>query len=234
MSEPTFYSTRIEDGIIYLSREESLHAIKSLRCKKGSSVRVTDGRGNSYLSDIVDDNPQECILTITGIEEPRLPGKQIHLAISPTKNHDRMEWLVEKCVELGVGRISFVIAARSERKSIRQNRLRQISISALKQSGNVWLPEIANPVTYGEFVRSIDTGTAFICHCQPGKKSLLGEVRFPLKSTVMVGPEGDFSLEEINQARSLGFSELAIGIARLRTETAGIAVCLASYFQNDH
>lgn len=216
----------INHTVAELTSEESWHCTKVLRFKAGDEIGLIDGKGNFYEGQLSVVNEKKCVANITF--GPRIQNKHpyyLHLAIAPTKNIDRMEWLVEKAVEIGVDEITFVRCKNSERTVIKEDRLVKIAESAVKQSLQAFIPKI-NPLANFADVLKAKANLKFIAHCEePITKHLKS---FDLKnksSLVLIGPEGDFSIDEITQAKAAGFSEISLGENRLRTETAGIYVC---------
>jgi len=216
-----------------LSEEESKHAFRVLRLKKGDKIEVINGRGSFYRCEISSLDKRTCELTILSEkkEEPR--SFYLHIAIAPTKNIDRIEWFVEKCVEFGVDEITFLKSSNSERKVIKLERIKRIATSAMKQSQHAYFPKINELVNYSTFLDLAEQDHKLIAHLvddnRQGLKSL------PLESSycMLIGPEGDFTGEEVKLALSKGFKPVTLGEYRLRTETAGIAVCHALNFMHE-
>lgn len=216
----------INHTIAELTAEESWHCTKVLRFKAGDEIGLIDGKGNFYEGQLSIVNEKKCVANITS--GPRTQNKHpyyLHLAIAPTKNIDRIEWMVEKAVEIGVDEITFVRCKNSERTVIKEDRLIKIAESAVKQSLQAYIPKINALTNFADVLKS-KSDLKFIAHCEePLTKHLKS---FDLKnksSLVLIGPEGDFSVEEIAQAKTAGFSEISLGENRLRTETAGLYVC---------
>lgn len=220
------FIAKIDHTIAELTAEESWHCAKVLRFKAGDEIGIIDGNGNFYEGQLSVVNEKKCVANIT--YGPKVQVKHpyyLHLAIAPTKNIDRMEWLVEKAVEIGIDEITFVRCKNSERTVIKEDRLIKIAESAVKQSLQAFLPKI-NPLTNFTDVLKTNTDLKFIAHCEEESKTHLKS--FDLKnrsSLVLIGPEGDFTKEEIALAKASGFSEISLGENRLRTETAGLYVC---------
>lgn len=216
----------INHTIAELTPEESWHCAKVLRFKAGDEIGLIDGKGNFYEGQLSVVNEKKCLANITF--GPRIQNKHpyyLHLAIAPTKNIDRVEWLVEKAIEIGVDEISFVRCKNSERTVIKEDRLIKIAESAVKQSLQSYIPKI-NPLTNFADILKTNADLKFIAHCEEETKQHLKS--FDLKnktSLVLIGPEGDFSNDEIALAKSSGFTEISLGENRLRTETAGLYVC---------
>ena len=207
-----------------LSEEESKHAVRVLRLGVGDEVALVDGRGGRYTAAVAEANPKRCQLRISWYEHVAPRPFFTHVAVAPTKNLDRMEWFVEKAVEVGVERISFLRCARSERRELKLERLEKIAISALKQSGQVWLPQLDSLQDFGTFVAGVDPATTFIAHLEAGERTALAQVAGAgLGCCVLIGPEGDFSPQEIELALGRGIRPVTLGASRLRTETAALA-----------
>lgn len=216
----------INHTIAELTAEESWHCTKVLRFKAGDEIGLIDGKGNFYEGQLSTVNEKKCVANITF--GPRTQNKHpyhLHLAIAPTKNIDRMEWLVEKAVEIGVDEITFMRCKNSERTIIKEDRLIKIAESAVKQSLQAFIPKVNALANFTDILK-IKTDLKFIAHCEEETKQHLKSFDLKNKSSlVLIGPEGDFSSEEITQAKSVGFSEVSLGENRLRTETAGVYVC---------
>ncbi len=230
---PVFYTPDIAVQAC-LSPEESLHCVKVLRLKEGQEIRLSDGRGSFYRARISKADARQCAFEVL----ETLPGASdsigLHLAVVPTKNADRMEWLTEKLIETGIDRLSFVRSRYSERKQLKTDRLLKIAVAAMKQSERAVLPEIREMVDFVQFMRSDFEGQKFIAHCWPEKeKALITNSYKPGKAVlVMIGPEGDFSPEEVAMAQSRGFKPISLGAIRLRTETAALFAAVAIRLSN--
>lgn len=223
-----FYSETVANNQAMLSEEESRHCIKVLRLKKGDEVYVTDGKGSLYITQIEEPNPKKCVLSIQKLEEKQsLPKHHIHIAIAPTKNIDRIEWFVEKAMEFGVQEISFIQCDRSERKQIKLPRIERIALSAMKQSLKFYLPQVHEMIGYQSFIKSLTpSDQRFIAHLNEGERFFLkNEAAKNQKYCILIGPEGDFTPNEVTLALDNGFKAVSLGQSRLRTETAGIAAC---------
>ena len=213
-----------------LSEEESKHAVRVLRLNEGDAIDLLDGRGGLYTATVADANPKRCQLRITHHETVPPRPYFIHVAVAPTKNLDRMEWFVEKAVEIGVERISFLRCARSERRELKLERLEKIAISALKQSGQAWLPQLDELVDFSAFTDGIAPETAFIAHLEEGERTDLTQVVAAQPSCcVLIGPEGDFTPAEIELALGKGIRPVTLGTSRLRTETAALAAVFTAH-----
>ena len=224
-----FYQPDIPTGAHHLETEESRHCIKVLRKQSGDIIHITDGKGVFYTANIVKADPRQCTFKIIEKNPESKKNHHIHIAIAPTKNLDRTEWFVEKAVEVGVDEISFVICENSERKILKPDRLDRKAISAMKQSLKATLPALYPAVPLHKFLEKIPaTDEKYIAYIDrenpsPHLKTLL----HPKQSyCILIGPEGDFSPNEVVLAQQKGFQTVSLGNSRLRTETAGIAACL--------
>ena len=219
-----FYQPEISSEV--LAPEESRHAVKVLRLESGDVIELTDGKGKLCRARLTETNPRQCAFKIT--ESVSVPRRNfsIHIAIAPTKHLDRMEWMIEKCVEIGVEQISFILCKTSERKVISMERLDKIVISALKQSRQAWLPVLSEIMPIGKFLHASTSSQKFIASVDETNPHHLAQIATPQKDyTVLIGPEGDFTKEEILSATSHGFRVASLGPNRLRTETAGLTAC---------
>lgn len=220
-----FYQPEIAIGSHYLRPEESHHCVKVLRHKVGDVIEVLDGNGSLYTVRITKADPKQCNFEIVDATVSEKPPFHIHIAIAPTKNLDRMEWFVEKAVEIGVQEITFMVCRNSERKILKLNRLERKAVSAMKQSQQFYLPKI-NPLTpYQQLLPELTAGQKFIAFVDFDNPSYLKEVAPREKYCVLIGPEGDFTDDELNFAISQGFTKVSLGPSRLRTETAGLVAC---------
>lgn len=221
-----FYIDGPAEGIIRLPQEEARHLVKSLRKGVGDEIRFTDGKGTLYTAVIEVDDYTDFSARITGSEfgHGRRPYA-LTIAIAPTKNTDRFEWFVEKATEIGVDTIIPLICSRSERKDIRTDRLRKIAVSAMKQSCQTYLPDILEPMAFSSVV-SRTADQRFICHLEVEPFQLADACQPNGSVLLLIGPEGDFTSEEIRLALESGFRCAALGNTRLRTETAGVAACV--------
>jgi 16S rRNA (uracil1498-N3)-methyltransferase len=238
-----FYSKEITPtGFCTLDAEESRHAVRVLRLREGDEMNVTDGRGNLYRCQIVEANDKACVVEASELlSASHFPLSTLHLAVAPTKNPSRMEWLVEKAVEIGVGEITLLNCDHSERSFLKTDRLEKLAISAMKQSLHTVLPEIHPAVKLSDWLHSnIQTFKhsniqRFIAHCEADKPRVpLATALQPGKDTVvLIGPEGDFSEDEIALALECNFQPVSLGPARLRTETAALYAVTAFNLIND-
>jgi 16S rRNA (uracil1498-N3)-methyltransferase len=222
-----FYVPNILGAEVILDETESKHAIRVLRLNVGSQIEIIDGKGGFYIAEISDANPKKCKLSI--LNSTKEFGKKdfnLHIAIAPTKNIDRFEWFLEKATEIGIDEITPLITEHSERKTIKPERLEKILVSAIKQSLKAYLPQLNTLNTFKELVSKATCENKYIAHCYEGEKPHLKTEQLKSSETlILIGPEGDFSLEEVEFAKEHGFKEVSLGTARLRTETAGIVAC---------
>jgi 16S rRNA (uracil1498-N3)-methyltransferase len=225
-----FYTPDITSDIYTLSEEESRHAVKVLRLKTGDRIQLIDGDGGSYEAEIIDDHQKRCSVKV--ISKQKEFGKRnwhFHIAVAPTKNLDRMEWFIEKATEIGIEEISMIDCEKSERTVIKTERLNKVAISAIKQSMKAYLPKVNELNDFKKFIDSTSgsKGEKFIAHCHsretlPHIKTLYSKGKDAL---ILIGPEGDFSENEVKLALENGFIEISLGQSRLRTETAALYAC---------
>ncbi|PRD54586.1 16S rRNA (uracil(1498)-N(3))-methyltransferase [Sphingobacterium gobiense] len=228
-----FYTPTIEPHYqeFILSEDESKHAIRVLRLSSGDEIYLIDGVGGWYTAKILDPHPKRTTLSILHVAQGyEKPAYYLHVAVAPTKNIDRLEWFLEKATEIGIQEITPIIAAHSERKEVKLERLNKVVVSAMKQSLKAYLPKINPAISISKFFEEIkqeEYTTKTIAHCAAGQKQYLADICPPAgKYLILIGPEGDFSETEIGQALSLGYQPVSLGNSRLRTETAALASCL--------
>ncbi len=236
MKEIRFFYVPDAGSVNELPQEEATHALRVLRLQVGDEINLMDGVGNFYRAEVSLATHKRCLYEIleTLPQKPAWRGR-IHLAIAPTKMMDRIEWMAEKATEIGFDQLSFLNCKFSERKTIRIDRIDKIVISAVKQSHKAWKPIVDDMVSFRDFVSAPRQGRKFICHCyeEVKKADLFEELQKPFADegdvTVLVGPEGDFSIDEVKMAIANGFESVSLGTSRLRTETAGLmAVAMAN------
>ena len=220
---PRFYVPYIENEEIELSELDSKHAIRVLRLKEGDDITIMDGKGILAEGVIIDDNVKRTKVNVNKADFYDPPLKLI-LAFSPTKSNDRNEWIVEKGTELGMTDCYPIFTHHSERRKWNSDRMQKIAVSAVKQSGNPWLPQLHEAQTFDDFITTIEfKGVKMMAHCGEGEKTRISELANPLKNQlVLIGPEGDFSMEEIEKAIQHNFQFVDLGDLTLRTETACI------------
>lgn len=206
-----------------LDSNDSQHCVKVLRKKKGDIIQITDGKGGWYTCNITDPNPKACAFSVSiEIQNYNEPRRKITIAICPTKNSDRIEYFVEKAVEIGVGEIIFVKTAHTYPKKINLERIKKIAVSGMKQSLKAYLPEISELVDFKEFIdRNFSNKQLFMAHYDEVAEPLFTQNLGP-EILIFIGPEGDYTKEEILKANEVGFKTVTLGANRLRTETAGI------------
>jgi 16S rRNA (uracil1498-N3)-methyltransferase len=231
-----FYTRDIEPTHpqYFLSEEESKHCIRVLRLDTGAEVQLIDGRGGLYTAQIRDAHPKRTILQITNVITAfNKRNHYLHIAVAPTKNIERLEWFLEKATEIGVDEISLIICQRSERKEAKTDRLNKIITSAIKQSLKAYHPVLNEPQVFSKFITKQFNGQKFIAHCENGEKAnLSSEIIKQNRYLVLIGPEGDFSPNEIDAALQNGFKAITLGDSRLRTETAALEACFEINFLN--
>jgi 16S rRNA (uracil1498-N3)-methyltransferase len=230
-----FYTTNISGNNALFSREESRHCIRVLRMSKGDTIYFTDGKDNLYEGIITGDDHDAMRASITGTKPAA--GKRsyrLHMAVSPLKNEVRLEWFIEKAVEIGIDEITPLVCARTEKKRFRRERLEGLILSAMKQSVKTLLPQLNEPVLFKDFVGIIPGKKKLIACCNEAydRQAIIDTIKGEKDIIILVGPEGDFTTEEINLAVRAGYLTVHLGTSRLRTETAGIAACCSVYLAN--
>lgn len=215
-----------------LPSDEAMHAMRVLRLKGGDEMFLMDGTGNFYRAQVTIAATHHCYYEIQEVlpQEPQWNG-HFHLAVAPTKMMDRMEWMVEKVTEVGVDEISFLNCAFSERRVVKNPRIEKIIVSAVKQSHKAWKPVLNEMKTFTQFIEQPRSGVKYIAHCyeEIPRANLFDELRKHAEEseiTVMIGPEGDFSIDEVRQAIDKGYQSVNLGTSRLRTETAGLSAVM--------
>ena len=222
-----FYTPDISGNTFTLVETESKHCIRVLRLEKGNEITLVDGRGGFFTAEISDPNPKRCSVKVVKSElNYGLRNFQVHVAIAPTKNIERIEWFLEKATEIGIDRVTPLLCRYSERKEIKTDRLEKVMVSAMKQSLKAYLPQLDPMTRFGDFVSQPFEGQKFIAHCDEQQRDLLTSNVLPRENyLILIGPEGDFSAEEIELAIQAGFRPVSLGESRLRTETAGLVAC---------
>lgn len=218
----------------FLSEEESKHCVRVLRLVVGDKVQLIDGRGGLYTAEIKDAHPKRTILQIIGAQSGfNKRNHYLHIAIAPTKNIERLEWFLEKATEIGIDEISLIICQRSERKEAKVERLNKIITAAIKQSLKAYHPILNEPEPLSKLLSRSFDGQKFIAHCEDGDKtSLKQDIVLQGKYLILIGPEGDFSPKEIDDALHNDFKAITLGESRLRTETAALEACFEVNFLN--
>ena len=232
-----FYATDILNNRFTFSETESKHIIKVLRLKTNDIVNIVDGLGNLYTAKIVNENPKKCQVEIQNVEtEYNKQDFNLTIAIAPTKNNDRFEWFCEKSTEIGITKIIPFISFHSERRNIKPERFKKKIISAIKQSIKAYMPEFSDLIKFNDLIKTEFNGKKFIAHCNDAvkeKSHLKEKYNKGENALILIGPEGDFSEEEVKLAIENGFEEITISKSRLRTETAGIVVTEIINFINE-
>ncbi len=222
-----FYTPDIEQTL-ELPEEESLHCARVLRLSEGTGILLADGKGNFYQAVLTRAHQKHCTVEIVSVTpQPRLWPVKIHMAVAPTKNIDRIEWFAEKATEIGMDALTLLCCRYSERKEVKTERIHKILVSAMKQSLKATLPQLMPMTDFRQFVSQPFEGQKFIAYCgDEQEKRLLKELyRSGSDVLILIGPEGDFSEEEVALAIANGFLPVSLGESRLRTETAALAAC---------
>lgn len=223
-----FYNARLDNSVsqFTFSIEESKHLIKVLRKKEGDLVHITNGNGYLFEGKILVADPKKCKAEIVDTDKKHRKMYWFHLVVAPTKMNDRFEWFLEKATEIGVNEITPIICEHSERKVVKIERMEKVIQSAMKQSLQTYLPKLNPAISYEKFIAKEHKDLLFIAHCENEEKLDLKRRVAPDKDvTILIGPEGDFSKNEIKQAYEKGFLAVSLGDNRLRTETAAIVAC---------
>ncbi|PWS28102.1 16S rRNA (uracil(1498)-N(3))-methyltransferase [Pedobacter yonginense] len=230
-----FYTPDITQNTYTLSEEESKHCVRVLRLSIGSLVNLVDGKGGFYTAEITSDNPKKVRLSVQKVEsEFNKRNHYLHIAVAPTKNIDRLEWFLEKATELGIDEITPIITDRSERRVVKEDRLIKVITSAVKQSIKAYHPKLNDAISFDAFLSQSFDGDKLIAHCiDSGSKKYISDLIHPHgKYLVLIGPEGDFTPEEVNEALNKDFKALTLGNNRLRTETAALSACFEINYIN--
>jgi 16S rRNA (uracil1498-N3)-methyltransferase len=229
-----FYNSEIskETTQITFDKIESKHIVRVLRKKEGDTLKITNGKGLLFDAEISFANDKKCIAIIINVAEKGKSWKYyLHIAIAPTKNNDRIEWFLEKATEIGIDEITPIICSNSERRFVKLERFEKIIQAAMKQSLKFTLPKLNEPIKFNEFISQDFDGKVCIAHCEEQEKYTLKSIVEPFeKTTILIGPEGDFSSKEIKKALVKKCIPISLGNSRLRTETAGlVAVNIVSF-----
>ena len=231
-----FYNPEISENTKQFSfnKEESKHIVKVLRKKQGDRLQITNGKGLLFNAEIAISDIKNCLVHIISETQQPKHNYKLHLAVAPTKMNNRYEWFLEKATEIGIDSITPIICDRSERKVIKHERFDKIIQSAMKQSLNYHLPNLNEAVSFKNFVVQNFEGDLFIAHCEEtDRKSLKQQLKPNQNLTILIGPEGDFSVKEIEMALENKFIPVTLGETRLRTETAAIVACHSVAFVNE-
>lgn len=216
------------------NKDESRHIIKVLRKKEGDILLITNGRGLFLKAKINVASLKNCLATITETYIANKTNYHLHLAVAPTKMNDRYEWFLEKATEIGISEITPIICEHSERKVIKEERYEKVLQAAMKQSLQAYLPKLNPAIPFSEFIQQNFKGQKFIAHCgESDKNSLKNQIKTGEDCTILIGPEGDFSVKEIETALQHSFIPVTLGNTRLRTETAAIVACHTMVFVNE-
>lgn len=234
-----FYAPEITPPDYTLSEEESKHCVRVLRLKAGDPIHLTDGRGALYRARVVDDHPKRCRVEIEDETNPFEPlDYSLTMAVAPTKNNERYEWFLEKATEVGVERFIPLETEHSERRVFKAERSEKVIVSAMKQSIKAFKPQLSPLTTFNELLDMPFEGRKLIAHCDEavraeGKQYLASTLKKGERALILIGPEGDFSKEEVARAVERGFEEITLGTQRLRTETAAVvAVTMVAVVNN--
>ena len=206
---------------VELNEIESNHVVKVLRRQEGDLVQISNGRGIKALGTIKLANPKKCLIAVSEMITEQAPKSLIHMAIAPTKNMDRLEWFVEKATEIGVDKITLLKCKNNERKIVKMERLEKIVLSAMKQSQRFYLPELVELTPINEFIKHNPNGGLAHCYEEIGDTKI-ALTKWNFNAPILIGPEGDFSIEEVQMAIDNGYSTIDLGKNRLRTETAAL------------
>jgi 16S rRNA (uracil1498-N3)-methyltransferase len=223
-----------EDKSFVFDKEESRHIVKVLRKKEGDSIYITNGKGWLFTSTVTFATEKRCEVILASAEFSEPMPYQLHLAVAPTKMNDRYEWFLEKAVEIGISEITPIICEHSERTVFKADRFEKIIQSAMKQSLQYHMPVLHEPIPFNQFLKHQREGKLFIAHCEETDKKLLKTELAPKEiQTILIGPEGDFSIKEIELALGLGYVPVSLGNTRLRTETAAVVAAHSVAFVNE-
>lgn len=212
------------DESYVMSEEESKHTVRVLRMQEGDTIEIIDGKGTCYTATITEAHPKHCTVVITEKNTEIRSDHSIHIAVSPTKQLERMEWFIEKATEIGITRVSFIHCKNSERDRLKLDRLERKLISAVKQSKRIFAPVLDEMIGFKEFILKHPNG--LIAYCGTGDKKDLATIFQPTNCPILIGPEGDFSEDEVNFALKNGYQLITFGENRLRTETAALYACM--------
>ncbi len=225
-----FYIPLVSGDTCKLDEEESKHCVRVLRLKENDAVEITDGKGNLFNAIIENAHPKACVLRIAEHHKESSPTWEMIIAVAPTKNMVRMEWLIEKLTEVGFTKFIPVECQTSERRVIKTDRLNKIAVEAMKQSGRVYLPVIEELISFEKLIKNYSQfkGQKFIPHCADGKRSTLSSVyKTGENALILIGPEGDFTKDEIELAIQNGFIPVSLNEKTLRTETAALSAAIS-------
>ncbi len=223
MDFPIFFLENIpSENVITLDEDTSKHAVQVLRMKPGERLQLTDGKGSLVAVEIIDDHKKKCTVKVVEKDFIQKKSQQVCIAISLLKTASRFEWFLEKATEIGVTEIIPLICSRTEKQHFRYDRMRLILISAMMQSKQVWLPKLLEPLSFPKAISSEDYSTKIIAHCLEEDKISVTDYRHAQSVKILIGPEGDFTNEEIKAAIAANYKPITLGNTRLRAETAGV------------
>ncbi|MCP9200455.1 16S rRNA (uracil(1498)-N(3))-methyltransferase [Gramella sp. GC03-9] len=216
-----------KDSLVTFPRDESKHIVKVLRKNEGDKLNLTNGKGLLFQAEIISADPKHCVVKILSFEEQPAPPYYLHMIVAPTKMNDRYEWFLEKAMEIGVHEITPVICDHSERKVVKLERYERVLLSAMKQSLHLSFPKLNEPIGFNDLMAQELEGSRFIAHCEDvnEKPYLQKKLQARQRVNILIGPEGDFSPEEIEMAKNKNWQQISLGESRLRTETAAIVAC---------
>ena len=238
MKETRFFYVPEADSLQELPAEEAAHAVRVLRLTPGDNIFLTDGKGNFYEAEVTLAANHHCGYRILQrMPQPAPWWGHIHLAMAPTKMMERVEWMAEKVTEVGVDELSFFTTRFSERKNMRADRVEKIVVSAMKQSRKPWKPVVNELIPFEQFLKRPLQGRGYIAHCyeEIPRTELVEELKKPVPEsmqsvTLLIGPEGDFSIDEVKAAISAGYVPVSLGQSRLRTETACLVAVMMAHW----
>lgn len=222
----SFYDPRIQvsDKTFQLSEAESKHICRVLRLKENDTIEILDGKGRLFSCRIAVADPKKCVVKVHSNKEDQPSHYELHIAISPTKNMDRIEWFVEKATEIGITELSFISCKNSERTKINEERIQRILTAAMKQSKRTFLPKMNSLQPFDKFITNHENG--LIAYCGELEKTTIKHALQPVDCPILIGPEGDFQTQEITLALENGYKTITLGANRLRTETAALVACV--------
>ena len=232
MKAPFFYHQELQEQstIVELNEETSKHCIQVLRMKINEEILLTNGKGLLATTQIISDHKKKTVVKIVSFTHQPMPTKQVSIAISLLKNPTRLEWFLEKAVEIGVTAIYPIICNRTEKQFFKYERMKSIVQSAMLQSQQTYLPELNNPISFVQLLETSLPTEKYIAHCEDNNKSVFSEIKKGNDLMILIGPEGDFTKDEIDLAKEKNFKEISLGNTRLRTETAGIVAAIMAMY----
>ncbi len=227
MSLPIFFEEELSiDASFTLSEDTSKHIIKVLRMKNGEQLQLTNGKGKIITAQIIQGNKRVTSVKVISAANFSHRTSNITIAISLIKNNSRFEWFLEKATEIGVSEIIPLICERTEKQNFRHDRMKNILVSAMLQSQQAWLPILHEPAKFKEVIKDSTKQNKYIAHCIEEQRKQLSDETINQSSIILIGPEGDFTKEEVDLAVTNNFIPVSLGTTRLRTETAGIVACV--------